>query len=249
MKILIFITVILLCTANVAFCGLARNVKQGNQAYDKGNYDQALIKYNDAQIDDPQSPEVFYNMGNVFYRQKKYKEAIDAFEKSTEKAEVGLQAKALYNIGNSFFNQGQLRQALESYKQSLERNPDDLDTKYNIEYTEKKIKEMLSQSQQTQQQAEKDRQQQQQDQQQSQGQQQEQQEQKQAPQQQVQTAQDQPSAQDQQAQSAEKKNEEELTKEEADRFLSAFGQDQKNLLPPQPEQKQKGMNNNVEKDW
>ena len=98
---------ILFSTSRDVFAGLSGRINKGNEAYIKENYDEALTLYNDAQLEDPESSEVFYNMGNVFYRQKKYKEAIDVYQKSMEKADVSLEAKNLYNIGNSLFNQGQ----------------------------------------------------------------------------------------------------------------------------------------------
>ncbi|MCP4649714.1 MAG: tetratricopeptide repeat protein [PVC group bacterium] len=241
----------------LVFAGnLAGKIKAGNQAYEEGRYDDALVTYNDAQIESPTSPEVFFNMGTVFYRQKKYQEAIDVFQKSMEKGDADIEAKALYNIGNSLFAQGQLREALEMYKHALERNPEDGDTKYNIEYTERKIKEMLSESKQTQEQAMKDQAKQQQQQQQEQEGQQaeenkensEQQEQAQLKQSKKQEgSEEEQQQQSQQKDASEKKDE--LTEEEAERFLSMFEQDQKNnQLPPQ-QTPQRGYESHVEKDW
>jgi len=128
---------------------LSKKITEGNKLYTNGEYDKALTEYNDAQIEAPTSPEIYFNMGNVFFRQGKYKEAIDSYQKSMEKGDINVEAKAMYNVGNALFQQGQLPKALEYYKQALERNPDDVDTKYNIEYTERMIKEMLSKSKET----------------------------------------------------------------------------------------------------
>ncbi|MFH1460110.1 MAG: tetratricopeptide repeat protein [Candidatus Omnitrophota bacterium] len=278
MKRPVIITIIsiscILSNASSAFADAASKVRKGIKAYEAQNYDQALIDFNDAQTESPLSPEIFFNMGNVFYRQKKYKEAQDAFEKSRQNAEIQIEAKALYNIGNALFAQGRLPEALQAYKQSLEINPDDLDTKYNIEYTENKIKEMLSRAQETQQQAKQDQAQKEQPPQESeQAAPQESESPAQPAEQNNQSAQEkdtQTAAQDQAqkeqlgepegedtqdvsraqaaAQKQETQNQEKLTKEEAERFLSAFEQDQKDMLSNQKD-RQKGWPGNVEKDW
>jgi len=156
MKRSILILILLISSlANLAFLekGAAKKVKEGNEYFLQENYQEALLRYNDAQLDDPVSPEIVFNMGDVFYRQRKYKEAVEAFAKSMERGDRALEAKAFYNVGNSLFQQGRLREALEAYKQAIERDPDDEDAKYNLEYTERKMKEMLSQAPKTKQQA------------------------------------------------------------------------------------------------
>jgi tetratricopeptide (TPR) repeat protein len=129
--------------------GLSGKISEGNKLYAAKEYDKALTKYNDAGIDSPTSPEMFFNMGNVFFKQGKYKEAVDSYRKSMEKGDSAIEAKAMYNIGNALFNQGELREALDHYKQALARDPDDQDAKYNVEYTERMIKEMLSKAKDT----------------------------------------------------------------------------------------------------
>ncbi len=258
MKQICWIPVILLGIYGFADAGITKKVIQGNKLFDEGNFDEALTKYNDAQIDSPSSPEIFFNMGTVYYKQKKYKEAIDAFGKSMEKGDIELEAKALYNIGNSLFQQGQLKDALDYYKQSLERNPDDKDTKYNIEYTEKKIKEMLSKSEQTRQQALKDQAQRKKEEQEG----QEKKTQRDKSKENENKSAEEASGKDMDKESkngseakqgqvdkdgAEKK--EELDKEDAERFLSAFEQDKKNLTPPVQQESGQGSGTYVEKDW
>ncbi|RKY34483.1 MAG: hypothetical protein DRP78_06490 [Candidatus Omnitrophota bacterium] len=251
---------------------LKKTIDAGNKLYAAGKYDAALLKYSDAQIQAPLRPEVLFNMGNVFYRQKKYKESIDCFQKSMEKGDRLLEAKAFYNIGNTFFNQGRLQEALESYKQALERDPEDIDTKYNIEYTEQKIKEMLSQSEKTKSEAEQQRSKQQQDRKNSEDKNQDKKEKQMKAnepqhqskdQQQAKAAQTGQDKEQKMEQGKEKENEKEnknddkekqankikgeLTKQEAERFLSAFEQEQENL--PLNQKSQQIRSTYIEKDW
>ncbi|MFH1760926.1 MAG: tetratricopeptide repeat protein [bacterium] len=277
MKRPVIITIIsiscILSNASSVFAGVAGKVRKGIKAYEAQDYDQALIDFNDAQTESPLSAEIFFNMGNCFYQQKKYKEAQDAFEKSRQNADIQIEAKALYNIGNTLFAQGRFQEALQTYKQSLAIDPQDLDTKYNIEYTERKIKEMLSQAKETQQQAEQDQAQKDQQQQTEQANQQpqespaqEQETQNQSEQEQNMQAQAQNSEQDNKSGpedntqenknfskanatgQKEAQNQEELTQAAAEKFLSRFEQDQKDPLANQ-QRRQKGSPAYVEKDW
>jgi tetratricopeptide (TPR) repeat protein len=254
-KSMVFIVIILIpCTVFAG--GLSGKIKEGNKYYNDANYNEALIKYNDAQIEDPSAPEVLFNMGNVFYRQKKYQEAADAFQKSMERGDIELEAKALYNIGNSFFQQGNFQEALEYYKQSLERDAEDVDTKYNIEYTERKIKEMMKRSPQTEQQAKQDRKKQQQQQQQQQGGKGEEegdkkeQQNAQAGQKDGEKKQGEEQDKEKQGKSGKQKgSKKELSKEEAERVMSEFEQDQKKFPPLNQQDAQKARGSYVEKDW
>ena len=81
--------------------------------------------------------------GNV-YRLEKYDEAISAFQRAASAASSELEAKCHYNIGNCLFRQGKLKESLESYKRANELDRDDEDTKANIEYVTRLMKEPAS---------------------------------------------------------------------------------------------------------
>lgn len=139
--------VIILGSLNLAFGpAVVGKVREGNKLYEKENYDEALRKYTDAQIDRPESPEIFFNIANILYKQRKYSDAEQMLEKAIPQSETQLEANIHYNIGNCKYKQGQLRESIDYYKKALEINPNDEDAKYNIEFVEKKIKEMMSQA-------------------------------------------------------------------------------------------------------
>ncbi len=251
--------------------GLSKKITEGNKLYADGEYDKALTKYNDAQIEAPTSPEIFFNMGNVFFRQGKYKEAVDSYQKSMEKGDINVEAQAMYNIGNALFQQGQLREALEYYKQALERNPDDVDAKYNIEYTERMIKEMLSKSKETMERASQEQQKRKMQEKQSAQAGGKKEEEKRPQEEKAQAASTQEGKKETgkeeeqgsgaemgkkdndklQAQGAkdEAKDKEDLSKEEAERFLSAFERDQKDNPLLNQQKSRRGRGYYVEKDW
>lgn len=124
---------------------LAAKIREGNKAYLHDNYREAEQKYADALIDAPNNPEANYNAGLAFYRLEKYDEAISAFQRAASAASQDLEAKCHYNIGNCLFRQGKLKEALDSYNRANELNRDDEDTKVNIEYVTRLIKELASQ--------------------------------------------------------------------------------------------------------
>jgi tetratricopeptide (TPR) repeat protein len=119
-------------------------VLHGNQAFAVSNYDAAVQAYAGAQVDLPESPEVAYNLGLCYYRQGKYDKALASLEKALATDDALLEARVHYTIGNTLVQQGKLRESLDAYKQCLARNRNDQDAKYNIEYVQRKLKELAS---------------------------------------------------------------------------------------------------------
>jgi tetratricopeptide (TPR) repeat protein len=137
--------------------------KQAGKAYASGDYDQALQKYAEARLDQPESQTLAYNMGNAQYRKKKYDEAIADYKKALHGDDARLAASAYYNLGNAHFRKGEFsiqsgkqegiedyREAMANYKKSLEIKPDNKDAKRNIEVVQARIKELLDRQKQNQ---------------------------------------------------------------------------------------------------
>ncbi len=139
--------------------------RQAAKAYAAGDYDLALQKLAEAELDRPGTQALAYNAGNAHFRKKKYEEAIAAYKKALHGDDAGLAASAYYNLGNSLFRKGEFavqsgkqegiedyREAMANYKKSLEIRPDNKDAKRNIEVVQARIKELLERQQQEQQQ-------------------------------------------------------------------------------------------------
>ena len=118
-------------------------------------------KFAEAQLDNPESQALAYNIGNAEYRKKKYDEAIKAYKKSLHGDDAGLAASSYYNLGNAHFRKGEFaiqsgkqegiedyREAMAMYKKSLEIRPDNKDAKRNIEVVQARIKELLEKQKQ-----------------------------------------------------------------------------------------------------
>ena len=120
---------------------LALKNREGNRLYKDGRIDEALSKWRDAQIENPDNDKLHYNIGNGLHEQKSYKDAFKEYEKSLDSKNSELRSKAYYNIGNTRYRMGELPEAIEDYKKCLEINPKDEDAKYNIEFIKKRLKE------------------------------------------------------------------------------------------------------------
>lgn len=139
-NVCVLLPLLLLVTHTEA--SVRKKVNSGNSLYNAERYQEALDAYRDAQIDDPESSVLHFNTGNSLYRANEYEEAYNEFQKSVDSKDIELQAEAYYNMGNALYRMGRLPESILHYRKSLELNEHDEDAKYNIEYVQKKIKEM-----------------------------------------------------------------------------------------------------------
>ena len=206
----------------------APDIRHGNRDYKKENFSDAEVDYRRGLEKNDKSYEAHYNLGNALFRQDKYPEAAEEFEKAARlidpKKDKSKAASTYHNLGNSYFAQQQYDKAIAAYQQSLRANPKDDETRYNLV----KAMQMLQQQQQQQQ-----NQQQKQDQQQQQQQQQEQQQQEQQ--------------QEEQQQQQQEQQEQQMDKETAEQILQALEQDEQETQ--EKLQRQQGSKRRVENEW
>lgn len=234
-----------------------QQVLEGNRKYAEGKYDEANDSYRDAEIDNPGSPIVKFNIGDVLYQKKNYEEALKAYQDAIQKSDdLKLQAQGYYNIGNTLYRLNKWPESILAYQQALKLDPNDEDAKYNLEYVRAKLKENAEKQPQEQQNQQQQQQNQQQDSQQNQNDQNQQEEQQQQQQQQQQDQQAGEQQQQEQSQGEEEQQaqeqqgqvqEQKLTKEEAERLLQALEKQEKDAQK-QRQVKARGRVR-VEKDW
>ena len=175
-KLLILIALTLLGGKIVHGDSAPGSVLQGNKLYNQGNFNEAIDKYDQALIDQPQVMEPKFNKANCYYQLDDLSQAIDLYkEVAAESKDMKLVAAAKYNLGNSFFQQGSkqkdsdLQKALEDlqnsivyWRQTLEIEPENENAAKNIEVARLIIKDIIDQinkqQQQQQQQAEQQKQ-------------------------------------------------------------------------------------------
>ena len=246
------VSLMLLC--GFTWGSAAQRVTEGNRLFKEGDYENALNRYADAERERPNSPEILFDMGDGFYRQKKYQEAIDAHARSMSHPEGPreLQAGAHYNIGNSLFRQGKLKEALEAYQKAIDLDTADIDTKYNIEFLQRKLNEQSKQQEEKKknpQQESGQKQQKQPDQ--GKGDQKENKEQESegGSKQEKKRPQQSQEQEGQTPQGQQKKEGGEISKEDAERLLGALQSEEKKLPGAVEKNKENPVDISVEKDW
>ncbi len=162
-KLLAFIMT-LVPFVNISAQKEARNVKEGNKQYVAQKFTEAQKFYEQGIADNSDSYSANFNLGNSLFRQKKYKEALEQYQKAAtltkEKKEI---ASAFHNVGNALMEEKNYEKSVEAYKNSLKANPKDDDTRYNLavaQYLMKKQQEQQKQQQQQKQEQQKQEQQQ-----------------------------------------------------------------------------------------
>jgi Ca-activated chloride channel family protein len=110
------------------------DLKKAKEAYESGDY-EASAKLYEEYAQKSKNPESYYNGANAYYKQKKYKEAIESYKKATFDDDDN-RAKNYSNLGNAYAKEGDLQKAIESYEESL-KIKEDKETRENLEEVEK----------------------------------------------------------------------------------------------------------------
>lgn len=156
------IAVLLLAAPAVMAETAAASVRKGNSLYLEGKYDEALKKYQAAQVESPGDRRIMFNLGDVQYRLENREKALSEYLRAAEGEDKQMSAQSHYNAGNALYRAGRLEDAIGQYLKTLEIDPDDEDAKYNLEFVRREIQRREEQQQQRQQQQQEQEQQQQQ---------------------------------------------------------------------------------------
>ncbi len=114
------------------------DIKKGKEAYKKEDFHKAEY-YFEKVTESKKSPQSYYDLGNVYYKEKKYKKAIEAYE-SVITDDRELNFKRFYNEGNAYFKLKDFDKAIKMYERAKKYGVDS-DLLYNLELA-KKMKEM-----------------------------------------------------------------------------------------------------------
>lgn len=122
--------------------------REGNELYKKQKYAEAESLYVKGSMHEPDAFTTAFNLGDALYKQGRYEPARQQFDLLT-KSPVSADSMALvhHNIGNCLLKQKEYAQSIEAYKKALRLNPADNESRYNLAYAQK----MLKQQQQKQQ--------------------------------------------------------------------------------------------------
>jgi len=241
--------IVFISTCNVLFAQSTRSlVNEGVELYNEQKFADAEVNFKKGAEESPNNFEAKFNLGDAYYKQERYDEAMKTYQSAFVDAKNDLEKSDIYyNIGNSLLKSQKLKESIGAYKEALKLNPNDEQAKYNLSYALNQLNNQdqnqdENQQQQNDENKDENKDQQQQDQQNKDQQNQDQQNQDQ--QQQDQQNQDQQQQQEQQSQ---QQKEQELTKQEAEKILNALKENEKDLQKKL--RKIKGQPIKTDKDW
>jgi Ca-activated chloride channel homolog len=203
-------------------------VRKGNRQYNENQFTQAEVLYKKSIIKTPNLIPANYNLGNTYFKQKRYDKAIEQYQKTlTNLKDKKIGAQTYHNLGNTYLEKYKtetdqqkksqwIDNSIQAYKNALINNPNDKDTKYNLSYAYA-MKRLLQQQKQQQKQQQQNQQQQQQ-------------------------------KQQKQDQKPKEQKKQELTKEEAEKLLQAI-RAQENQTQERLNKKQDKNKVKIEKEW
>jgi Ca-activated chloride channel homolog len=127
----------------------AQNLVNGNQFYQKSQFDLAEAQYRKALEYDRGNEKAKYNLANALQRQSKYDEAAKLLEDlGGSSKDNSTKSAAYYNQGVAYTKMKNLDASIESYKKALRLNPNDKEARENLEKALLQKKNQKSSSQQ-----------------------------------------------------------------------------------------------------
>lgn len=137
--------------ASLASCGgygpILRTMR-GNLAYDRGEYQTALIHYMSA-LEEESGAWIRFNIGNVYFALGEQEAALQVWQEARDQlasdedklagTDVDLVYAASYNRGVLLYQQGRYRQAYDEFRYALSVNTRSRATKANLELALRKL--------------------------------------------------------------------------------------------------------------
>ncbi len=137
---LVFPMVLFLSAGNCR-AGAFLSVKKGISSFSKGEYAKAEKHFIDAQLDRPDLPDLYYDIGTAAYKKGDFKLAFKNFKKALDTKKKDLKIQARYNLANTEYRMGDLKKAVKDYEKVLKEAPENKNAKENLEFVKKKIRE------------------------------------------------------------------------------------------------------------
>ncbi len=108
-------------------------IAEGNRAYERGRYGEALESYRQASALEPDDAAARINAGLALHRVERYDEAIAETARALPVDEPALAARAHYQLGTHYFVLLRLPEAIAEFRETLLIDPRHRDAKHNLE--------------------------------------------------------------------------------------------------------------------
>jgi Ca-activated chloride channel family protein len=115
---------------------------EGNENFNKKDYEQAEQNYQKALLKNKNSYAANFNLANTLYKKGKYEEAANCYQGLTHKpVSKDTLSKVYHNLGNSLLQQRKYEESISAYKNALKYNAKDDDARYNLAYAQSMLKQ------------------------------------------------------------------------------------------------------------
>ena len=111
------------------------SILRGNYAYQKGDYQTALLHYLSREEESRIQQRILYNKATVYYALGEGLPALKLWQDIDDERDRELLFSATFNAGVVYYRSGQFVEAYHAFRRTLELNPASLDAKKNLELT------------------------------------------------------------------------------------------------------------------
>ena len=110
------------------------HVIAGNKLYKENKFDQAVPEYVKALETDADTTIANYNLGNAYFRSKRFDEAEKTYDNTIANGgDDAMKQSGFYNKGVSLSKQNKLEESIEAYKMAVKMNPADSNARLNLQ--------------------------------------------------------------------------------------------------------------------
>ncbi len=122
-----FVVLAIIITSANLFAQSTRDlINDGVELYNEQKFADAEVNFKKGSEKNPENFEAKFNLGDAYYKQQRYDEAMKSFQSAFVDAKDDLEkSKLYYNIGNSLLKSQKIKESIGAYKEALKLNPND----------------------------------------------------------------------------------------------------------------------------
>ena len=147
LKIILTIAVLMSFSSVAPAQKSSKVFREGNRLYHNQEYNEAGLLYLKGLEADSTDVRGLYNFANTLYKQGEYDKSAAIYTKllSDDKLNSIQKSNIFHNLGNIALQGEHYENGIKAYEEALKLNPDDADTRYNLEYALKKLRQRQNQ--------------------------------------------------------------------------------------------------------